>query len=119
MFASAFALCLFMNVIYLYVFFFPMLVPHDSVQPILVGCERDDDCPDFAACRNRACVNPCAEDKPCAPNANCRVTRHQAVCTCPDGYIGSPETECKLRKCALILHTYWWESVQKCVCNIN
>ena len=80
---------------------FSLLVPPDQIQPVLVGCSQNDDCPDFAACRNRACVNPCAEDKPCAPNANCRVTRHEPVCTCPDGYIGSPEIECKLRKFAI------------------
>jgi hypothetical protein len=62
------------------------------------GCLTDNDCPDYTACQSRKCINPCAAPNVCASNANCRVTRHQAVCTCPDGYIGSPELSCSLRK---------------------
>ena len=72
----------------------------DVVQPpdVLVGCRGDRDCPDYTACENRKCINPCAERDPCARNANCRVIMHQPVCTCPDGYIGDPRTSCSLRK---------------------
>ena len=66
--------------------------------PIVSGCLTNNDCPDYTACQSRKCINPCAAPNVCAPNANCRVTRHQAVCTCPDGYIGSPELSCTLRK---------------------
>ena len=65
---------------------------------VLVGCRGDRDCPDYTACENRKCINPCAERDPCARNANCRVIAHQPVCTCPDGYIGDPQTSCSLRK---------------------
>ena len=66
--------------------------------PIVSGCLTNNDCPDYTACQSRKCINPCAAPNVCASNANCRVTRHQAVCTCPDGYIGSPEISCSLRK---------------------
>jgi hypothetical protein len=77
-----------------------VLVPPSEIQPVAIGCSRNDDCPEYNACRNTACINPCAVDDPCAPNAICRVLSHQPVCTCPDGYIGSPETQCSLRKYA-------------------
>ena len=69
------------------------------VEPTLsVGCLIDDECPLYAACRNRQCINPCAEDNPCAPTAICKVINHEPECTCPDGYIGSPLTDCRPRK---------------------
>ena len=68
------------------------------VPDVAVGCESDDDCPDYTACRNRKCINPCAEDKPCAPSAICKVVSHNAVCTCPNGFIGNPQTRCSPRK---------------------
>ena len=68
-------------------------------EPVLdVGCSTNDECPDYAACENRQCINPCAFKNPCAPTANCRVVRHSPICTCPDGYVGSPTTSCQLRK---------------------
>ena len=73
-------------------------VPTPEVDSVVVGCESNQECPDYNACQNRKCINPCAEDDPCAPSANCKVIGHQPVCTCPDGYIGDPRTECKLRK---------------------
>ena len=71
-----------------------------TLPPIVSGCLSNNDCPDYTACQSRKCINPCAAPNVCAPNANCRVTRHQAVCTCPNGYIGSPEISCSLRKLA-------------------
>ena len=72
----------------------------DTIQPpdVIVGCRTDRDCPDFTACENRKCINPCAQRDPCARNAYCKVIMHQPVCTCPDGYIGDPRTNCELRK---------------------
>ena len=64
-----------------------------------VGCSSDDDCPEYTACRNRKCINPCAVDEPCAPTAICKVVNHNPVCTCPNGFIGSPHTRCSPRKC--------------------
>jgi hypothetical protein len=67
-----------------------------TLPPIVSGCLSNNDCPDYTACQSRKCINPCAAPDVCAPNANCRVRRHQAVCTCPDGYIGSPQISCSL-----------------------
>jgi len=69
-----------------------------DVEPLEYGCTSNDDCPDYSACENGKCINPCAEHDPCARLASCRVNRHEAVCTCPDGYIGSPDVDCRLRK---------------------
>ena len=69
-----------------------------ALPPVEFGCTSDNDCPDYTACQNRKCINPCAERRVCAPNAICTVTRHKAVCACPDGYIGSPEVTCERRK---------------------
>jgi hypothetical protein len=62
------------------------------------GCSNNDECPDHTACENRLCINPCAYHDPCAPTAHCQVINHKPVCSCPDGYIGSPTTSCTLRK---------------------
>ncbi len=67
-------------------------------RPVVAGCTSNSDCPDHAACYNTRCINPCAERSPCAPSAYCKVVNHQAVCTCPDGYIGTPTTNCLPRK---------------------
>ena len=66
--------------------------------PPAAGCSNDNDCPDHSACENRACINPCVVRDPCAATANCRVANHKPICTCPDGYIGSPTTDCRLRE---------------------
>ena len=75
----------------------PLVAP--TTEPSLAeGCANDDECPDHTACENRLCINPCAYRDPCAPTANCQVIKHKPVCSCPDGYIGSPTTSCTLRK---------------------
>ena len=74
------------------------IVPPTDVEPISIGCTYNDDCPDHAACRNSACINPCAAENPCAPSAICTVVKHKPLCSCPDGYIGTPEIDCRLRK---------------------
>ena len=63
---------------------------------VVVGCSVNEECPEYAACLNGACRNPCAHDDPCAPNAFCKTIFHTAKCACPDGYIGDPQIECKL-----------------------
>ena len=70
----------------------------------------DDECPDYAACRNRQCINPCAILDPCAPLATCQVVNHQPVCTCPDGFIGSPQTECRPREFLRITPHLLWQN---------
>ena len=88
--------------IHLYITYY--LLDEIIVPPVEFGCASNNDCPDYTACQNRKCINPCAEDNICAPNAICTVTRHKAVCACPDGYIGTPEISCSLRKFITI---YW------------
>ena len=70
----------------------------------LGGCEcyNNDECPLFNACESTKCINPCAERNPCAPTAICKVINHEPKCTCPDGFIGSPVTNCKPRKYLLL-----------------
>ena len=63
---------------------------------VIVGCSVDLECPDYAACLNQACRNPCAILDPCAPNAFCKVIHHTAKCACPAGYIGDPQIKCEL-----------------------
>ena len=65
---------------------------------LATGCSRNSECPDYNACENQNCINPCAVRDPCSPLATCRVVSHEAVCTCPDGFLGSPKTDCILRK---------------------
>lgn len=81
-----------------FILFFPSVAARPPVSPVEVGCSSDSECPDYAACRNRQCINPCAHSNPCAPTAFCKVVHHQAVCTCPDGYVGSPEVDCRRRE---------------------
>lgn len=59
-----------------------------------MGCSSDDECPFTQACRNRACVNPCATDNPCSSTAECTVNSHRAVCKCPPGFTGDPYSRC-------------------------
>ena len=79
----------------------PLAAVPDS-PPLDVGCEVNPDCPVHKACFNRICRDPCVLDDPCAPNAFCRVETHQAVCRCPEGYLGNPRVECKLREYTLL-----------------
>ena len=62
--------------------------------PIEIGCSSDDECAFTQACRNRACVNPCAVDNPCARTAECTANAHRAQCKCPPGYTGDPYSQC-------------------------
>ena len=82
----------------------PLSLAPPQVSPDLaVGCSYNDECPNYSACENRQCINPCAVRNPCAPRATCRVVNHEPVCTCPDGFIGSPQTECRPRKCTFLI----------------
>ena len=83
------------------------------VEPVVsVGCSSNSDCPDYTACENQKCINPCASNSPCAPTAICKTVHHEAVCTCPDGYIGSPLVDCIIRKCV----QWSWSYLNTFVC---
>ena len=64
------------------------------VAPLDVGCSSNDECAFSQACRNRACVNPCAFNNPCSSSAECTVNSHRAVCKCPSGFTGDPYSRC-------------------------
>ncbi len=59
------------------------------------GCKSNDECPLDKACISRQCVNPCAYDHPCAPNAECFVLTHRPQCRCPQGLVGDPHSYCQ------------------------
>ena len=86
------------KVIYLHEIYLPLLASLPTSPQLSVGCDVDDDCPLYNACENRQCIDPCVVRDPCGRNAYCKVVNHQPVCTCPDGYIGSPTTDCRPRK---------------------
>lgn len=67
--------------------------PNRKCYPI---CIINSDCPSTKACRNNDCVDPCSKNI-CAENAICEVYNHNAICSCPFGYIGDPLILCKKR----------------------
>ena len=74
-----------------------LLVPHHFSNPENLGESHPRSL--LTQPESRRCINPCAEGRPCAPSALCKVVNHRAICTCPDGYIGSPTTDCRKREC--------------------
>ena len=60
-------------------------------------CTSDPECPDHLACIREKCQNPCFTTT-CGVNAECRVTRHRAICYCKQGYEGDPYRICEERK---------------------
>ena len=60
-------------------------------------CTTDPECPDHLACIREKCQNPCFTTT-CGVNAECRVTRHRAICYCKAGYEGDPYRICEERK---------------------
>lgn len=62
-------------------------------------CQRDEDCEINKKCApNGACKNPCLEPNACGNNAQCKVVDRKAECSCPPGYIGNAQIECKQSK---------------------
>ena len=57
-------------------------------------CTLDAECPSNLACQNERCRDPCSGA--CGTLAICTVVNHRAVCTCPQGYTGSPSAACIL-----------------------
>ena len=39
-------------------------------------------------------MNPCSNDNPCAPSAECTVNNHRAICKCPPGFTGDAYSRC-------------------------
>ena len=56
-------------------------------------CVNNADCPQKQACGSQKCIDPCPGL--CGHNAVCRVINHNPLCTCNDGYSGSPYQGCR------------------------
>nr|CAD7425818.1 unnamed protein product [Timema monikensis] len=48
-------------------------------------CTIHAECPSTRACRDQKCMDPCPGS--CGTLAQCRVVNHNAVCSCPQGYL--------------------------------
>ena len=68
------------------------------VEPEPIGCSSDIECSPTQACRNRNCINPCTNDKPCSSTAICIVQHHRSTCECPPGFDGDPYRACNKSK---------------------
>lgn len=55
-------------------------------------CSINSDCINTRACVNERCIDPCPGS--CAPNAECRVVNHKALCYCLPRYTGDPFVRC-------------------------
>ena len=94
---SRIKLCTFILCYCITLFIFLAPVPPIGPPEIAVGCSNDQECPDWNACFNSQCKDPCASD-PCAIEAFCSTHNHQARCSCPEGWTGDPKVKCIPRK---------------------
>jgi len=75
-----------------------------NIECVRYTCNKDDDCETNKKCgSDKVCRNPCLEQGACGSNAQCRVTNRMAYCTCPLGYYGNPQLECKQGKYNIII----------------
>ncbi|CAG2101907.1 unnamed protein product, partial [Medioppia subpectinata] len=59
------------------------------------GCRTSGHCPTDKACIKSKCTNPCGHSGACGKEAICQSANHVAICSCPSGYRGDPDVECK------------------------
>lgn len=52
-------------------------------------CHKPDDCANNLACIHGKCTDPCLHTV-CGINANCQSEGHEALCSCPAGFLGDP-----------------------------
>ena len=57
-------------------------------------CVVNADCPRDQACFSQRCRDPCVGA--CGLNSICQTANHRAVCSCPRGFDGDPQVQCKL-----------------------
>lgn len=57
-------------------------------------CESDNDCRNDQYCSGYRCRSVCG-NQVCGQGAICRGKDHVAVCSCPEGLIGNPQTLCR------------------------
>ena len=55
-------------------------------------CVLNSDCLSYVSCINGKCQDPCQNG--CGENADCKVIRHQAVCSCKENTVGNPYKRC-------------------------
>jgi len=55
-------------------------------------CVTSSDCPFNLACLNQKCQDPCPGS--CGRNSNCRIIKHNPICSCKNGFTGDPFTVC-------------------------
>ncbi|XP_050739992.1 sushi, nidogen and EGF-like domain-containing protein 1 isoform X2 [Eriocheir sinensis] len=56
-------------------------------------CTSHDECGSTRACVRLRCVDPCIGA--CGIGADCKVSRHQAICSCPKTHTGDPFKSCR------------------------
>lgn len=59
-------------------------------------CMVSSDCMPNKSCMNQKCVDPCIGV--CGRNAKCTVVNHNALCSCPQNYVGDPFVQCTYAK---------------------
>lgn len=57
-------------------------------------CNSDSECSSDKACVNQRCISPCADQRVCGQNSECRVQAHRPVCLCREGYTGNAQFIC-------------------------
>lgn len=62
---------------------------------LLDGCRSSFHCPTDKTCIKEKCVNPCSQSGACGKNTLCTPSNHVSICSCPSGFIGDPNIECK------------------------
>lgn len=68
-------------------------------------CVINSECAPNKACINQRCTNPCSNV--CAPNSECTVINHKAICSCKPGFTGDPMKRClKTGSKILVLKCY-------------
>lgn len=59
-------------------------------------CTINSECSSIQACIREKCMDPCPGS--CGTAAICSVINHTPICTCSQGFIGDPFTQCHLKK---------------------
>lgn len=57
-------------------------------------CITSSECPLDNVCKNFKCTSPCPEA--CGINTECRVIKHNPICSCKQGFTGDPFSVCSV-----------------------
>lgn len=61
---------------------------------ITAPCQTDSECSLDEKCLKGQCLGPCEVKDACGMNAKCTAINHDKLCSCPEGFTGSPDVEC-------------------------